>query len=81
MLQLLCRKFKENPYQTYCIQRDSHTEYFIWNSFLSTTDKQITDVAKFKAVTKSKLLSLYNEISFFYIKLLVVGFDYKTIIS
>ena len=38
---------------------------FIWNSFLSTTDKQITDVAKFKAVTKSKLLSLENELSFF----------------
>ena len=37
---------------------------FIWNNFLSSTDKEITDVAKFKAVTKSKLLSL-NEGSFF----------------
>ena len=37
---------------------------FIWNNILSTTDKQITDVAKFKTVTKSKLLSLENEISF-----------------
>ena len=26
---------------------------FIWNNFLSATDKQITDVAKFKDVTKS----------------------------
>ena len=38
---------------------------FIWNNFLSTTDKEITDVAKFKAATKSKLLSLKNETSFF----------------
>ena len=38
---------------------------FIWNNFLSTMDKEITDVAKFKATTKSKLLSLKNEISFF----------------
>ena len=52
-----------------------HTEFLIRNSFLSITNKQITDVAKFKAVTKSKLLSLYNEICFFYVKLLVVGFD------
>ena len=37
---------------------------FIWNNFLSSTDKEITDVAKFKAVAKSKLLSL-NEGSFF----------------
>ena len=38
---------------------------FIWNNFLETTDKQITDVAKFKAATKSKLLPLKNKISFF----------------
>ena len=37
----------------------------IWNSFFSTRDKQITDVPKFKAITKSKLFSLKNEISFF----------------
>ena len=30
---------------------------FIWNNFLSTKDIQITGVAKFKAVTKSKLLT------------------------
>ena len=43
-----------------------NTEFgIIWNNFLSTTDKQIADVAKFKAVTKSKLLSLENEICFF----------------
>ena len=34
---------------------------FIWNNLLSYTDKQITDVAEFKAVTKSKLLLLENE--------------------
>ena len=38
---------------------------FIWNNFLGTADKEITDVAKFKAATKSKLLSLKNETSFF----------------
>ena len=38
---------------------------FIWNNFLSTADKEITVVAKFKAATKSKLLSLKNETSFF----------------
>ena len=43
----------------------SYRGQFIWNSFLSTTDKQITDIAKFKAVTKSKLLSLENELNFF----------------
>ena len=35
----------------------------IWNNFLSTTDKKTTDVAKF-FITKSKLLSLKNEINF-----------------
>ena len=34
------------------------------NNFLSITDKKITDVAKFNAVTKSKLLLLDNEVSF-----------------
>ena len=43
----------------------SYREPFIWNNFLSTTDKKISDVAKVKAVTKSKLLSLKNIISFF----------------
>ena len=38
---------------------------FIWNNFLSTTDKQITNVTKFKTVTKSKLLLLENGVSFF----------------
>ena len=37
---------------------------FVWNNFLDITVKQITDVAKFKAV-KSKLLLLENEVSFF----------------
>ena len=40
----------------------SYREPFIWNNFLSTTDKQITDVAKFKDAIKSKLLSLENEV-------------------
>ena len=43
----------------------SHRGLFIWNNFLGTTGKQITDVAEFKAVAKSKLLSLENEVSFF----------------
>ena len=37
---------------------------FIWNNFLSIADKEVTDVAKFKAGTKSKLLSLRNETGF-----------------
>ena len=40
-------------------------DHFVWNNFPNTMCKQITDVAKFKAVTKSKLLSLENEVSFF----------------
>ena len=36
----------------------------IWNSFLSTMDKKTTDDAKFKSITKSKLLSLKKKISF-----------------
>ena len=38
---------------------------FVWNNFLGTTDKQIIDVARFKSVIKSKLLSLENEVNFF----------------
>ena len=38
---------------------------FIWNNFLSTADKEITDVAKFKAASKSQLILLKNEITFF----------------
>ena len=45
--------------------RISYRGPFIWNNFLITRDKEITDVANFKAATKSKLLSLKNEISFF----------------
>ena len=37
---------------------------FIWNNFLNTKDEQITDVAKFKIATKSKLLSLENIATF-----------------
>ena len=37
----------------------------MWNNFLSNKDKEITEVAKFKAATKSKLLSLKNKIRLF----------------
>ena len=37
-----------------CNYRISYRGPFIWNNFLSTTDKQITDVAKFKAVNQVK---------------------------
>ena len=43
----------------------SYRGAFIWNNFFSTTDKQITDVAKFKAAIKTKLFSLENEVNFF----------------
>ena len=42
----------------------SYRGLFIWNNFLRTADKEITDVTKFKGATKSKLLSLKTEISF-----------------
>ena len=48
-----------------CKRGISYRGPFIWDNFLSIMDKQITDVAKFKAVNKSKLLSLENEVSFF----------------
>ena len=48
-----------------CKYGSSYRGRFIWNNFLSTMDKQITDVAKFKAATKSKLLPLEKELSFF----------------
>ena len=38
---------------------------FFWNNFLSTTDKQITDIVKSKAVTKSKLLFIIIVIIYF----------------
>ena len=37
-----------------CKNGISYKGSFVWNNFLSNTDKQITDVAKFKTVTKSK---------------------------
>ena len=49
---------------------------FIWNNFLSTTDKEITDVAKFKAATKSKLLSLRNETRFYQYQIFVLLYKY-----
>ena len=56
---------KPTPKLNACKYEVSYRGSFIWDNFLSTTDKEITDVAKFKAATKSKLLSLKNEISFF----------------
>ena len=56
---------KPIPKLNKCKYRISYRGPFIWNNFLSTTDKQIADVAKFKAATKSKILALKNEISFF----------------
>ena len=55
---------KPIPKLNKCKYGISYRGPFIWNNILSTTDKQITDVAKFKTATKSKLLSLENEISF-----------------
>ena len=51
---------KPIPTLNKCKYGISYRGPFIWNKLVSTTDKQITDVAKFKAVTKSKLLSLDN---------------------
>ena len=45
---------------------------FTWNNFLSTTDKQFTHVAKSKAVTMSKWLSLGNEVNFFWYQIFVL---------
>ena len=56
---------KPTPKLNKCKYGISYRGPFIWNNFLSTADKEITDVAKFKAATKSKLLSLKNETSFF----------------
>ena len=55
---------KSIPKLNKCKYEISYRGPLIWNSFLSTTGKQIADIAKFKAVAKSKLLSLNNEISF-----------------
>ena len=37
----------------------------IWNSFLISKEKQINTMHKFKAITKSRLLFLENELTFF----------------
>ena len=36
----------------------------IWNSFLSSEEKEITTMHKFKAIIKSRLLFLENELAF-----------------
>ena len=38
---------------------------YIWNSFLSFEEKQITTMHKFKTITKSRLFSLENDLVFF----------------
>ena len=55
---------KTIPKLNKCEDGISYRGPFIWNNFHSTMDKQITDVAELKAVTKPKLLSLENEGSF-----------------
>ena len=55
---------KPVPKLNECKYGISYRGSFIWNNFLSIMDKQITDVTKFKAVTKSKLLSLEDEVNF-----------------
>ena len=37
---------------------------YIWNSFLSSEEKQITTMHNFKTITKSRLLFLENEVAF-----------------
>ena len=54
---------KPTPKLNKCKYGISYRGPFIWNHFPSTADKKITDVAKFKAATKSKLLSLKKETS------------------
>ena len=49
-----------------------YTGPFTWNNFLSTKDKQFTHIAKSKAVTKSKWLSLENEVIFFWYQIFVL---------
>ena len=56
---------KAIPKLNKCKYKISYRRPFIWNGFLSTMDKEITDDVNFKAATKSKLLSLKDEISFF----------------
>ena len=57
---------KPIPKLNKCQHGLSYKGQFIWDNVLSTTDKQITNVAKFKPVTKPKLLSLENEVNFFF---------------
>ena len=67
---------KPTPKLNKCKYGISYRGPVIWNNFLSTADKEITDVAKFKAATKSKLLSLKNETSFFKYQIFVLLFTY-----
>ena len=39
---------------------------YIWNSFLSSEEKQTTTMHKFKAIIKSRLLYLENKVEIFY---------------
>ena len=55
---------KPTPKLNKCKYRICYRGPFPWNNFLSTTDKEITDIAKFKAATNLKLLSLKNEKAF-----------------
>ena len=52
----------------------------IWNSFLSSEEKQITTMQKFKAITKSRLLFLENKLAFFQRKLFPSNRPYDNLI-
>ena len=39
---------------------------YLWNEFLTQTEKEIESTSSFKIVVKHKLLSLYNELSHFW---------------
>ena len=53
------RKIKTSKYS------NSFREPYIWNKFLSSEEKQITTMHKFKTMTKLRLLFLKNDLAFF----------------
>ena len=48
-----------------CKFRISIRRSYLWNEFLTQTEKEIESTSSFKIVVKHKLLSLYNELSHF----------------
>ena len=45
--------------------RISVRELYLWNEFLTQTEKEIESTSNFKILVKQKLLSSYNELSHF----------------